>query len=125
MMAHVTAAALTSEIKILAHPAAVDTIPTSAGREDHVSMSMTAALKAAEVVAFATRIVAIELLAAAQGIDLLAPMTTSAPLAAVHRAIREHVPMIEVDRSPSPDIERIAALIGDGTLERACGFTLQ
>ena len=84
MMAHVTAAALTSEIKTLAHPAAVDTIPTSAGREDHVSMSMGAALKAARVVELADDVVAIELLAACQGIDLLAPLATSAPLARVH-----------------------------------------
>jgi len=125
MMAHVTAAALTSEIKGLAHPAAVDTIPTSAGREDHVSMSMGAALKAARIVELATRVVAIELLSAAQGLDLLAPLTTSPALAGVHRAIREHVAFIEVDRSPAPDIEHIATLITSGALERATGLTLR
>jgi histidine ammonia-lyase len=125
MMAHVTAAALTSEIKTLAHPAAVDTIPTSAGREDHVSMSMGAALKAARVVELATRVVAIELLAAAQGLDLLRPLATSTPLAAVHDAIREHVAFIDVDRSPSADIEQLATLIGSGAIERAAGIHLR
>jgi histidine ammonia-lyase len=125
MMAHVTAAALTSEIKTLAHPAAADTIPTSAGREDHVSMSMGAALKVARLVDLATHVVAIELLAAAQGVDLLAPLTTSPPLAGVHRAIRADVAFIEQDRSPAADIERIAALIGSGALERASGLELR
>jgi histidine ammonia-lyase len=125
MMAHVTAAALTSEIKTLAHPAAVDTIPTSAGREDHVSMSMGAALKVARLVELATRVVAIELLSAAQGLDLLAPLATSAPLAGAHRAIREHVPFLEADRSPAPDIEHIATLIETGAIERATGITLR
>ncbi|HUL72639.1 MAG TPA: histidine ammonia-lyase, partial [Vicinamibacterales bacterium] len=92
MMAHVTAAALASEIKTLAHPASVDTIPTSAGREDHVSMSMGAALKLARVVDLTRQVIAIELLASCQGIDLLAPLQTSAPLESVRRAIRAVVP---------------------------------
>ena len=120
MMAHVSAAALVSEMKTLAHPAAADSIPTSAGREDHVSMSMWAAIKVARVVDLATSVLAIEFLAACQGIDLLAPLTTSSALAAVHAAIRQDVPMIETDRTPSPDIERIAAFITAGGIERAC-----
>ena len=80
-MAHVTAAALASELKTLAHPASVDTIPTSAGKEDHVSMSMAAALKAGRAVDLARSVVAIELLCAAQGLDLLAPLRSSPPLA--------------------------------------------
>src|SRR5687767_9720604 len=124
MMAHVTAAALTSEMKTLAHPAAADTIPTSAGREDHVSMSMWAAIKAARVVELATAIVAIEVLAACQAIDLLAPLVTSPPLAAVHAAVRAAVPVIDADRPPSPDIEAIARLISDGALDNAPGFAL-
>jgi histidine ammonia-lyase len=124
MMAHVTAAALASEIKILAHPAAADTIPTSAGREDHVSMSMTAALKAARVVELATHVVAIELLAACQAVDLLAPLTTTAPLEAVRRAIRGHVPALNHDRPPAPDIARVARLIGDGAIVAATGMPL-
>lgn len=124
MMAHVTAAALTAEIKTLAHPAAVDTIPTSAGREDHVSMSMGAALKAARALDLASRVIAIELLAAAQAIDLLAPLTTSAGLSAVHGALRSAVPPLEADRPPSPDIEAIALMIQSGALERACPVQL-
>jgi histidine ammonia-lyase len=125
MMAHVTAAALASEIKILAHPAAADTIPTSAGREDHVSMSMGAALKADRIVALAIDIVAIEILAACQAIDLLAPLTTSPPLAAVHAAVRSVVPTLDRDRPPAPDIDAIAALIRSGAIERACGSELR
>ncbi len=120
MMAHVTAAALTSEIKGLAHPAAVDTIPTSAGREDHVSMSMGAALKAARIVELARLVISIEVLAAAQALDLLAPLITSAPLQAVHAAVRAGVSPLTDDRPPSPDIEWIAARIADGQLESAC-----
>jgi histidine ammonia-lyase len=77
MLAQVTAAALASEIKTLAHPASVDTIPTSANREDHVSMSMGAALKAERALELATRVIAVEILCACQAIDLLAPLTTS------------------------------------------------
>jgi histidine ammonia-lyase len=125
MMAHVTAAALTAEVKTLAHPAAVDTIPTSAGREDHVSMSMGAALKASRLVDLATRVVAIELIAAAQGLDLLAPLATSTPLEGVRTAIRADVPFLEADRSLSPDIERVATLIEQGVIERAAGIELR
>jgi histidine ammonia-lyase len=124
MMAHVTAAALTSEMKTLAHPAAVDSIPTSAGREDHVSMSMWAALKAWRAVELATSVVAIELLAACQGIDLLRPLRTAPRLEDVHRAVRADVPRWDVDRSPAPDMARVAELIGSGAIERACGDRL-
>jgi histidine ammonia-lyase len=121
MMAHVTAAALTSEMKTLAHPAAADSIPTSAGREDHVSMSMWAALKSWRALEAATGVVAIELLAACQAIDLLAPLATSPRLAAVHRFVREHVMMIDRDRPPAPDIARIGALIASGEIDRVAG----
>jgi len=124
MMAHVTAAALTAELKTMCHPAAVDTIPTSAGREDHVSMSMGAALKVARVLELATQVIAIEIMAAAQAIDLLAPLTTSPALAAVHAAIRAHVPMLTADRTPAPDITSITTLMHSGALERACPVQL-
>jgi histidine ammonia-lyase len=124
MMAHVTAAALTAEIKTLAHPAAVDTIPTSAGREDHVSMSMGAALKAARIVELLTHVLAIEVLAASQALDLLAPLSTSDALQRAHAAVRTVVPTLTVDRTPAPDIQAIGALISDGTLERACSLQL-
>lgn len=125
MMAQVTAAAVTSELKSLAHPASVDTIPTSANREDHVSMSMSAALKAARAVELVRMVLAIELLAAAQAIDLLAPLTTSPPLARAHRAVRSRVPTLERDRPPSPDITTITELIADGSLENACDVVVK
>jgi histidine ammonia-lyase len=124
MMAHVTAAALTAEIKTLAHPASVDTIPTSAGREDHVSMSMGAALKASRVVDLATDVVAIEILAACQAIDLLAPLATSPPLARVHAAVRARVPVLGADRPPAPDLAAIRDLIATGGVERASDLQL-
>jgi histidine ammonia-lyase len=120
MLAQVSAAAVASEMKSLAHPAGVDTIPTSANREDHVSMSMTAALKAGTSVARAREVVAIEILCASQAIDLLAPLTSSPPLQRVHRLVRSRVPMLDDDRSPAPDIVAIAELIATGALEDAC-----
>ena len=120
MMAQVTAAALVSEIKTLAHPASVDTIPTSANREDHVSMSMGAALKAERALSLATRVLAVEILCACQALDLLAPLVTSPALQSVHACVRSVVPPLAADRPPSPDIERIAAMIVDGSLEASC-----
>jgi histidine ammonia-lyase len=125
MMAQVTAAALASEIKTLAHPASVDTIPTSANREDHVSMSMGAALKARAALDLATRVIAIEILCACQAIDLLAPLTTSAPLAAVHGRVRRAVPPLTADRSPAPDIDAIAELVTGGALENAIAMEVK
>jgi histidine ammonia-lyase len=125
MMAQVTAAALTSELKTIAHPASVDTIPTSGNTEDHVSMSMAAALKAARALEIARQVIAIELLCACQAIDLLAPLTSSAPLMRVHETIRAHVPTLERDRPPSPDIARITAMIDAGDLERACALKVK
>jgi histidine ammonia-lyase len=120
MMAQVTAAALASEVKTLAHPASVDTIPTSANREDHVSMSMGAALKADRALQLATRVIAIELLCGAQAIDLLAPLQSSSRLQRVHTSLRRRVPMLTDDRAHAADIEAIAAMIVDGSLDRAC-----
>ena len=122
MMAQVTAAALTSEMKVVAHPASVDTIPTSANKEDHVSMSMAAALKAMDALELARQVLAVELLCACQAIDLLAPLTTSEPLARVHEIIRARVPTLDDDRPPSPDLAVISDLIASGELERAIGF---
>ena len=121
MMAQVTAAAVASELKTLAHPAGVDTIPTSASKEDHVSMSMTAALKAERAVARAREVLAIEMLCACQAIDLLAPRTTSPALARVHALVRSRVPTLAADRAPSPDIVAITELIASSALENACG----
>jgi histidine ammonia-lyase len=121
MMAQVTAAAIASEIKTLAHPASVDTIPTSGNREDHVSMSMSAGLKAARAADLARHAIACELLCACEAIDLLAPLRSSAPLMRAHDFIRERVPAIEHDRSFSPDLRVISDMIVSGSLERSCG----
>ena len=117
MMAQVTAAAVASELKTLAHPAGVDTIPTSANKEDHVSMSMAAALKAERAVGRAREVIAIEILCAAQAIDLLAPLATSAPLQHVHHLVRSRVPMLDHDRAAAPDIVAITELIASSALE--------
>jgi histidine ammonia-lyase len=121
MIAQVTAAALTSEIKTLSHPASVDTIPTSANKEDHVSMSMAAALKAERALQLATFVIAVEVLCACQAIDLLAPLTTSAALMRVHARVRDAVPTLVDDRPPAADLDRIAQLIRSGALEYASG----
>ena len=121
MMAQVTAAAVASELKTLAHPAGVDTIPTSANKEDHVSMSMSAALKAQRAVARAREVIAIEILCACQAIDFLAPLTTSPALARVHALVRSRVPALDADRAPSPDIATITELIASRAFEDACG----
>ncbi len=119
MMPQVTAAALVSENKVLAHPASVDSITTSGNKEDYVSMGMGAALKLKQVVANTRNVLAIEACAAAQAIDFLAPLETSEPLRRVHAAIRKASPTITEDRSLAPDIARIAALLQEGALVKA------
>ncbi|MFQ5778468.1 MAG: histidine ammonia-lyase [Terriglobia bacterium] len=117
MMVQVTAAALTSENKGLAHPASVDSIPTS-GNEDFVSMSMGAALKARQIGDNVKTIVAIELLCACQGIDLLAPLKTGRLAAKALAAMRRVVPTLEEDRELTPDIEAVRRLITDRTFPK-------
>jgi histidine ammonia-lyase len=119
MIAQVAAAALVSENKVLAHPASVDSIPSSAGREDHVSMGATAALKLASIHDHVRTVLAIELLCAAQGIDLRRPLTTTKPLEAVHASIRKIVPPMMEDRPLAPDIAAVRALIDSGALVEA------
>lgn len=125
MMAHVTAAALASESKTLAHPASVDSIPTSAGKEDHVSMGPTAAWKAARVVANTARVLAVELLAACEALDFRRPLRSSEALDAVHARVRQSVPTHGQDRVLGPEIEALAALLRTGGVldaaEAACG----
>jgi histidine ammonia-lyase len=116
MIAQVTAAALVSENKILAHPASVDSIPSSAGREDHVSMGATAALKLHMIHDHVRTVLAIELLCAAQGLDLRRPLASTKPIEAIHAAIRAKVPAMMEDRPLAPDIAAVRALIDDGTL---------
>ena len=116
MMAHVTAAALASENKSLAHPASVDSLPTSANQEDHVSMSTFAARRLGDMTRNSRTIVAIELLAAAQGIDFRAPLKTSEKLQAVHASVRKRVAFYAEDRYFAPDIAAISELVGSGEL---------
>jgi histidine ammonia-lyase len=116
MIAHVTAAALASENKSLAHPASVDSLPTSANQEDHVSMATFAARRLQSMIANTGRILAIEWLAAAQGIDFLRPLTSSAPLEKAHALLRAQVPTMMTDHYLGPDIEKAHVLLTSGAL---------
>jgi histidine ammonia-lyase len=116
MIAQYVAASLVSENKVLCHPASVDSIPTSAGQEDHVSMGNAAGLKALQVLANVERALAIELLAGAQGVEFLAPLEPGAGVRATRAFIRSLSPRLSDDRSLAPDIERVAAAIRNGDL---------
>ena len=116
MMPQVTAAALVSENKVLAHPASVDSITTSGNKEDFVSMGMTAANKLKRVVENTRNTLAIEAMAAAQAIDFLAPLKTSKPLHQAHAAIREVCATMDKDRVMYQDFARIAQMIASGKL---------
>jgi histidine ammonia-lyase len=124
MVAQVTAAALVAENKQRAYPASVDSIPTSANQEDHVSMAAHGARRLAAMVENAVNVVAIELLAAAQGCDFHAPMASSAPLERVRARLRERVPMVDHDRYLAPDIAAAADLVRSGALASAVGVSL-
>ena len=117
MIAQVTSAALVSENKVLCHPASVDSIPSSAGREDHVSMGMTAALKARQVVENVRTCLAVELLVAAQALDLRAPLRPARKVAEAHARIRAVVPHLSEDRPLHRDIEAVCRLVDEGRLE--------
>jgi histidine ammonia-lyase len=119
MLVQYTAASLVSESKSLAHPASVDSIPSSAGQEDHVSMGMTAARHAREVVANAEVVVALEALGAAQALDLRAPLDPGGATAAAKRALREAVPFFEADREFGPDIGAAVELVRSGRMVAA------
>jgi histidine ammonia-lyase len=118
MIAHVTAASLASENKSLAHPASVDSLPTSANQEDHVSMATFAARRLQPMIDNVAHILGIELLAAAQGIDCLRPLTSSPALEQVHAVLRARCPAMMQDRYIAPDIEAATALVADGSLAR-------
>jgi len=117
MIAQVTSAALVSENKVLCHPASVDSIPSSANREDHVSMGMTAALKARQVVENVRTCLAIELLVAAQAIDLRRPLRPAAKVAEAHSRLRAVVPHLDEDRELHRDVEAVCRLVDEGALE--------
>lgn len=117
MLPQVTAAALVSENKVLAHPASVDSITTSGNKEDYVSMGMAAAIKLKKVVANTTYVLAIEACAAAQALDFLAPLKTSPPLQQAHARIRQVSPRLEQDRALAGDFIRVAELIKSGGMK--------
>ena len=119
MLVQYTAASLVSESKSLAHPASVDSIPSSAGQEDHVSMGMTAARHAREVVSNAEMVFALEALGAAQALDLRAPLEPGPATASVKRALRDAIPFFEADREFGPDIAAAADLVRSGGLVSA------
>jgi histidine ammonia-lyase len=116
MIPQYVAASLVSENKVLSHPASVDSIPTSAGQEDHVSMGNAAALKAWQVLANCERALAIELLAGAQAVEFHAPLEPGAGVAATRSAVRELSERLLDDRPLSSDIERVARAVRDGSL---------
>src|SRR5881227_227481 len=116
MIPQYVAASLVSENKVLCHPASVDSIPTSAGQEDHVSMGNAAGLKAWQVLANSERALAIELLAGAQGVEFLAPLEPGAGVRATHAFVRTLSPRLGDDRPLAPDIEAVADAIRDGAL---------
>ncbi|MBI3648988.1 MAG: histidine ammonia-lyase [Actinobacteria bacterium] len=116
MMIQYTAASLVSECKTLAHPASVDSIPSSAGQEDHVSMGMIAARHARDIVTNAELVVAIEAIAAAQALDLRAPLVPAPATRAVRDVIRTAVPFLSQDRALGANIEAVVAMVRDGRL---------
>jgi histidine ammonia-lyase len=117
MIAHVTAAALASENKSLAHPASVDSLPTSANQEDHVSMATFGARRLHAMLDNTGHIIGIELLAAAQGIEFLRPLTSSTPLEELHALLRQTCPAMPTDHYLAPSIEAAAALVHGGQPE--------
>lgn len=118
MIAHVTAAALASENKSLAHPASVDSLPTSANQEDHVSMATFAARRLQPMIANVSRILAVEWLAAAQGVEFLRPLASSAALEEAHALLRQHCAAMPTDRYLAPDIDAATGLVQQGALSR-------
>lgn len=118
MIAHVTAAALASENKSLAHPASVDSLPTSANQEDHVSMATFAARRLQAMIGNTANILGIELLAAAQGIEFLRPLRSSIALEQAHALLRQQIPAMAQDRFLAPDMAHATSLVRNGSLSR-------
>jgi histidine ammonia-lyase len=124
MVAQVTAAALVSENKQRAAPASVDSLPTSANQEDHVSMAAHAARRLLPMAENLVQILAIELLAACQGCDFHAPLASSRPLQAVRKLVRAEVAHLDDDRYMAPDIGKAAALVRSGAVVKATAIAL-
>src|SRR6476660_9327276 len=121
MNAQITAAALVAENKQHAYPASVDSIPTSANQEDHVSMAAHGARRLLDMAANATAVIGIELLAAAQGMDFHVPLTSNPALEAARKALRAVVPPLDDDRHFYPDMEAANALVRSGSLVAVTG----
>ena len=117
MMTQIVAASLLNEAKVLAHPASIDNVPTDGGKEDHVSMGMTAAIKLRSIVENAELIVAIELMAAAEGLEYRAPLQPGRGVKRAYEIVRRHVARLTQDRALSNDIERIASAIRVGEFD--------
>lgn len=120
MMVHVSAAALLNESRVLAHPASVDNVPTSGGKEDHVSMGMTSALKMRQIVDNAENVIAIELLIAAEGLDYRLPLRSSPRIERARGLIRNFVARLAADRSLSREIGLLAQAIRRGDFAEFC-----
>jgi histidine ammonia-lyase len=120
MIAQIVAAALINECQVLAHPSSTGSIPTDGGKEDHVSMGMTGALKLRQIVENAERVVGIELMCAAQGIEFRRPLKASREVERAHEAIRAIVPRLEQDRILGPEIEAISAAVRAGAFNAWC-----
>ncbi len=120
MIAQIVAAALINECQVLAHPSSTGNIPTDGGKEDHVSMGMTGALKLRQIVDNAERVIAIELMCAAQGLEFRRPLRASREVERAHDAVRAIVPRLEQDRSLAPEIEALAAAIRAGAFNAWC-----
>ncbi|MHB8302728.1 MAG: histidine ammonia-lyase [Acidobacteriaceae bacterium] len=118
MIAHVAAAALLAEARVLSHPASVDSVPTSGGKEDHVSMGMTAAWKLRQIVENAEAVLAIELMAAAEGLEYRRPLRPALRVEEAWTEVRRIVARLEEDRALQPDIEHLRAAIVHGRLDR-------
>jgi len=125
MIAQVTAAALVSENKVFCHPSSVDSIPSSAGKEDHVSMGTISARKCAQIAEHVRTVLAIEAMVAAQGLDYRKPHTPGLGVAAAHSALRERVPTLTEDRVLYPDIRACERLVDEGTLVLAAEVAIQ
>jgi histidine ammonia-lyase len=120
MMAQIVAAALINECQVLAHPSSTGTIPTSGGKEDHVSMGMTGAIKLRQIVEHAERIVGIELMCAAQGLEARRPLKSGREVERVYEAVRAVVPRLEQDRVLATDIDALAAAVQSGAFDQWC-----
>jgi histidine ammonia-lyase len=120
MIAQIVSAALINECQVLAHPSSTGSIPTDGGKEDHVSMGMTGALKLRQIVENAERIVAIELMCAAQALEFRRPLKSSPQLESVHAAVRAVVPWLEQDRVLAPDIDALAGAVRTGAFNAWC-----